>query len=495
MRPRSIVGPLILIAIGTLFFVRNLYPQIEFFGMFSQYWPVILIVWGFLRLIEVLTWHFRGQTITRAGVSGGEWTLVVLLCIFGSLFYWGSNWSMRWPGRNIRVSGVEIFGEQFDYPVTLEKQVGRTPRVVLEMGRGNVRVSGADTDMVKITGHQTIRAYEQGDADRTHKQAPVEIVTMGDQTVIRTNSDKVDSSRRLSTDLEIVVPRNARIDGRGKNGDFDIHDINADVEINSDNAGVRVQNLTGGLKVDLRRSDIVRAVNVKGNVEVKGRGQDVDLDSIDGTAVVNGAYSGELTFKNISKPLRFDGVQSDLRVEKTVGSVRIAMGRIALDNVQGPTRLSTRSRDVQVRDFSGSLDLTMERGDLELRPSVNNPGKVDVRTTNGDVILSLPANAKFDLVATTNRGEVENGFGAPLHRETEGKGGSIRGTTGAGPQIRVTAERGALTVRRAHDGDLPSAPPPPTAAPALPKAPPPTAPSPVLPKTAPAAKVPAPVSQ
>ncbi len=483
MRPRSIVGPLILIAIGALFFVRNLYPQIEIFSLFATYWPFILIIWGSLRLIEVLSWHFRGQAIPRAGVSGGEWVLVVFLCIFGSIFFWGSHWNMRWPGRDVRVIGVEIFGEQYDYPVNIEKQVGRTPRIVLEMGRGNVRVTGADTDTVKITGRKNIRAFEQSDADKTNNQTPVEIVVMGDQTVIRTNADKVDSSRRLTTDLEIVVPKNSRIDGRGKNGDFDIHDIIADVEINSDNAGVRVQNLTGQLKVDLRRSDIIRATNVKGNVEVRGRGQDVELESIDGTATINGAYSGELSFKNVSKLLRFDGVQSDIRAEKVPGAVRIAAGRISLDNVQGPTRLTTRSRDVQVRDFTGPLDVSIERGDLELRPSGTNMGKVEARTTNGDVVVSLPANARFDLIASTNRGEVENGFGSPLHRETQGKGGSIRGTTGAGPQIRVTAERGSLTVRRAQASEME----------------PPAPPAPVLPKVAPAPKapvqVPAPVSQ
>lgn len=481
MRSRSVVGPLILIAIGCLFFLRNLHPEIEIFHLFAQYWPFLLIVWGFLRLVEVLVWQFRGQSIPRAGVSGGEWTLVVFLCAFGSLFYWGSNWAgPRWPGSRIHVSGVEIFGEPFDYPVTAEKQVGKTPRLILEIGRGNVKVTGVETDAVKITGHKTIRAYHQSDADQTNQATPVEIVVMGDQTIVRTNYDKVDTSRRLTTDLEITVPKGAKLEGRGKYGDFDIHDLNGDVEINSDNAGVRVQNIGGSLKVDLRRSDVIRAVNVKGNVEVKGRGDDIELDTIEGTATVNGAYSGELNFRNIAKPLRFDGVQSDFRVEKTVGSVRIGRGRLALENVQGPTRVTTRSRDVKVTDFSGPLDVTIDRGDLELRPAPQNTGKVDARTTNGDVTLVIPSMARFDLVATATRGDVENGYGPPLAREMEGKGGVIRGSNGAGPQIRITSDRGSMTVRRAGSADT-------------------TAPAPVLPKAPPPPKapiqVPAPVSQ
>jgi len=54
------------------------------------------------------------------------------------------------------------------------------------------------------------------------------------------------------------------------------------------------------VRIDLRKSDIVRAVNVKGLVDIKGHGSDIDLQNIEGQVTVTGAYSGEIQFRNLS---------------------------------------------------------------------------------------------------------------------------------------------------------------------------------------------------
>lgn len=474
MRPRSIVAPLLLIAVGTLFLVRNLWPEIPMFEMFARYWPFLLIIWGSARLLEVLVWHFTGRPLPVQGVSGGEWIVIVFLCVFGSLSFWGSNAYSRWPNSRISVRGLEIFGERFEFPVNAEQSAGKASRVVLDLGRGNVTVVGGDGDKIKITGHKTIQAYNQTDADRGDKEAPVEIVPMGDQIVIRTNQEKIDKNRRASADLEIAIPRNLSFEGRGRYGDFDIRDIAANVEINSDNSGVRLQNIGGGAKIELRRSDIVRAVNVKGNVDIKGRGQDIELEGIAGQVTVNGSYSGELSFRNVAKPLRFESSNTEVRVEQTTGLVKIALGNISAENVQGPVKVRTKVADVQLRDFSQTAEVQLERGDIEIRPSATH-GRIDAKTDNGSVDLVVTQGAKFDLTATTKRGEINNDFGAPLKLESEGRNSTLRGSTG-GPSIHLETERGEITVRRAGQNEtsaprgvlpkkLPEPPAPPVPAP------------------------------
>lgn len=455
MKPRSVVGPLILIGIGTIFLLRNMWPDVPMFDLFARYWPFLLILWGVVRLVEVLFWAVSSRPLPVSGVSGGEWTLVVLLCILGATVFWGMNYASHWPTGRITMKGLEVFGEPFEFPVSAQKPVGRNPRIVLELGRGNAKIVGTDTDTIKITGRKTIRAFQQSDAEKGDKETPLEVLPMGDQVIIRTNQDRLDGSRRASSDLEIAAPKGASFEGRGRYGDFDISDLAGAVEINSDNAGVRVQNLAGSLKADLRRSDVVRAVNVKGAVEIKGRGQDIELDNVEGPVTVNGSYSGELSFRNLGKPLRFESSQTELRVERTAGFVRIALGNITGENVQGPIRLSTRSRDVQFRDFSNSLEVTVERGDVELRPAKQQAGKIDVRTKNGDINLALPGGARFELTATTRRGEVTNDYGAPLKAESEGRGATLRGSAGAGPAITLNTDRGSVTVRRADGSPEP----------------------------------------
>ncbi len=77
------------------------------------------------------------------------------------------------------------------------------------------------------------------------------------------------------------------------------------VEVISDNAGVRLQNLGGDARIDLKKSDIIRASGIKGIVDVKGHGHDIDLQNIEGAVTIEGAYDGVITFHRLAKALRF----------------------------------------------------------------------------------------------------------------------------------------------------------------------------------------------
>jgi DUF4097 and DUF4098 domain-containing protein YvlB len=268
---------------------------------------------------------------------------------------------------------------------------------------------------------------------------------------------------RVSADLEITVPIGSSVEAHGRLGDFDIQSITGAVDINSDNAGVRLENIGGNVHIDLRKSDIIRATDVKGNVDLKGRGQDVELQNIAGQVTVAGTYVGQIQLRNLAQPLRYEDPQITLNLEKLPGQVHMGLGEFTADNVVGPIRLSARSRDINLSDFTQSLDLTLERGDITLRPGKGLLPKVEVHTRSGDIDLAVPAGAKFDLKASTDRGEVHNDYGPPLTVDDSHRGATIVGASGGGPQMRLETGRGAVTVRKASAEDvtfpsIPSAP-------------------------------------
>jgi DUF4097 and DUF4098 domain-containing protein YvlB len=97
--------------------------------------------------------------------------------------------------------------------------------------------------------------------------------------------------------------------------------------------------------------------------------------------------------------------------------------------------------------------------------------KIDARTRSGRIDLALPESAKFELKATTNRGDLNNEYGAALKTEYENDrrheaGGSISGSIGQNSTITVTTDRGTVSVRKDAGG-----PPPPPRFPKPPKAP------------------------
>lgn len=458
MKRTSLVAPLLLIAIGALFLARNLYPQIPLLDYLARYWPFLLIIWGTLRLAEVLVWSATDKPLPRAGVSPGEWVLVVFLCIFGLSMHAVRGFNTWWP-RNITVGGLDMFGESYDFPLEGQKPTGKTPRITIESFRGNARITGADTDTVKITGHRSIRSMDQHAADVANQSMPFEVSGDANSVTIQNNQDRFSGDRvRVSADMEITVPKGASIEAHGRYGDFDITAIDGSVEIVSDNAGVRLQDIGGDARIDLKRSDVVRALNVKGLFDLKGRGSDVDLQNIAGPVTIAGAYSGIIQFRDLQKPLRFAGERTELDIEKLPGQVRMALGDFSASNLVGPVHLSTRARDIEISDYTNALEVSDDRGDIELRPGSLPLSRMDVQTRSGDVTLSLPSGSKFDLTASTGRGDATNDFGPPIHSESQGRGAELRGMIPGGPVINLHTDHGEIIVRKASPEDKPLGP-------------------------------------
>jgi DUF4097 and DUF4098 domain-containing protein YvlB len=446
MRRRSLTGPVILILIGVAFLARNLWQEVELFRLISLYWPFILIAWGVLRLIEVLVEATRSKPLPSGRLSGGEVALIILLCIIGSGMYAADRHGLRLPPFG--GPGMDVFSEHYDYRASDQKTAKGAKRVVFENLRGNVRVNGSDEDEVKVDSHKMIRAFNKSEADNADRQTPLEITVDGDRIVVRTNHERASSARRLSSDLEVTVPRGVSIEGRANYGDFDITDVSGGVDISSANAGVRLTNIGGSAKVDLGKSDIVRAIDVKGNVDIQGKGNDIELENITGQVSVSGSYSGTLQFKNLAKPLHLESRNTDLRVEKLPGTITMDLGDFSASNLIGPIRLITRSKDIRIEDFTQSLELETERGDIDLRPGKVPLAKIDARSRSGNIELELPEAAKFELKASTSRGEAHNDFGSPLQTATEGQGASVKGKVGQGPVISITTDRGTVSVKK-----------------------------------------------
>jgi hypothetical protein len=446
MRGRSIVAPFVLISIGAIFLLNNIRPEFNLFSLFAKYWPFLLIGLGILRLLEVLAYAAGSKPLPMRGLSAGEIFLLILVCIVGSIvFQFHRPWGPFRVGRHT----MDIFGESFDYPATQQKAIGDKSRILFDNVRGNVRVNGGDAAEINITGHKTIRAYNKADADTVNQESPLEVLVQGDRVIVRTNQDKVSEDHKVSTDLEVTVPRGASIEGRGRSGDFDVTDISGGVQIASDNAGVRLNKIGGNAKVDVKRSDIVRVVDIKGMVEVLGRGGDLELENIDGPVTVNGAFAGNLEFKNFGKPFHFESRNTDIRVERLPGRISMDLSALTGANLVGPITITSKSKDVKLDDFTQSVQLDLERGDIELRPHNMPLAKIDGRIRNvGNINLSLPAQGKFELVASTDKGEVRNEYGSSVKVDNEGRSSTMRMSEGGGPSIKVSTARGTLTVRK-----------------------------------------------
>jgi DUF4097 and DUF4098 domain-containing protein YvlB len=443
----SFVTPLLLILAGGLFLYNNLNPDVSIWRMISQNWPYLLIGWGFVRLAEILLLASQNKPLPRRGIGVGEFSFIVLLTMVGSGLFFANDMRERVRSGRVNFGNMEIFNESFEYPVTANAPCPRNARIIVENRRGNARIVGVDGDQIQVSGHNTVRSADRQQADRVAEKMKLEINTVGDQVIIRSNQENASSDARVDSELEIRVPKGVSVECRGTYGDFDVSNISGGLDVNSDNAGVRGQEIGGNVRVNLRRSDIVRLLRVKGNVDIKttNKGEDVELDEIAGLATVDGTYTGTLDFRRIEKPFRFNSRQTDLSVDRIRGRVHTSDGDMEIEDVSGPLRLRSKSKDLRITNFTSTLDIELDRGDIEVSPGRTGFGVMNVKTSSGELVLHLPEGAKFDLDAVARRGEVDNGFGSPLRSNEEDRGGSIRGGNG-GPKLKLQTDRGRLSV-------------------------------------------------
>ncbi|HVY95312.1 MAG TPA: DUF4097 family beta strand repeat-containing protein, partial [Bryobacteraceae bacterium] len=117
-------------------------------------------------------------------------------------------------------------------------------------------------------------------------------------------------------------------------------------------------------------------------------------------------------------------------------------------NAVGPLRFRTESRDVEVEDVTNSLELNVNHGDIQISQSKAPLPKMDIHSHSGEINLTLPDKAPFELDGKTSAGEVENDYGDPLQTDTNGRTGTVKGKVGNGPQLVITTDRGNLTIHK-----------------------------------------------
>ncbi len=442
-RRHSIAGPIVLITIGFIFLLRNYLPHIPIALLFRDFWPFILIAIGVIRAAEIL-WTFSrtGEAYAYRGMG------------FGQIFVWvviglglaAATHANHFPP--FRAGGVDLFGEQFDYPISMVQPANGAKRLILENLRGNITVSGGDGNQIRVEGRKTLRAYNRGAADEASRRGSLRLVSEGDQLVLR-SEDNISGDVRMATDIDITVPRHISIEAHGRPGDLTVNTIDGDLTVSGQRGEVRITGVGGTAHIELERASLVRAADVKGDFQLEGRGSDVQLENMAGQVTISGVYSGTMEFRNLAKPLHFESERTDLRVAQIPGSVTMDLADFRATKIVGPMRLVARSRDVHIDDFTDSLELEIDRGDIDLKPgkAAASP-KMEVHTRNGNVELQLPADSEFNLRASALKGEVHNEYGDSIETQSEGRTTLLRSVRPAGSQITVTTDHGSVSVSK-----------------------------------------------
>jgi len=444
---RSLAGPLILILIGVLILLRNL--GVHGIGhFFGRFWPVLIIVWGLLALIEHFTAMKNGYQ-TR-GLGGLGIVLLIFIVIAGLAAHHSSD--VNWEGMRDQIQIDDdlggMFGTAYTFDDTIEQSFPAGGSLHVVCDRGAINVSASDSNTIRVVVHKKLYASNQDDANKYNEGTKPQITMNGTNMVLNANTNGA-GDHGVQADMDIFVPRNAALEFSGRRGDVSISDRRADLKLSVQRGDLTLNNIGGSAKISMEKGS-VRATDVTGDIEIEGRVDDVTLENVQGAVKLNGDFFNDIRLSKIAKTVEFKSARSDIALASVPGDLEISGDALRATDVSGPMKLVTRSKEIHLEGVTGDIQVDNANGDIEIHPADKLPmGKMNLTGKRGDISLTIPANAGFQVDATTRKGDITTDFSS-LKVDSSGGGGShVTGTVGNGAaKLQINADTGDIRINK-----------------------------------------------
>jgi DUF4097 and DUF4098 domain-containing protein YvlB len=493
LRRGSLVGPILLVALGVTFLLVEL-GRVSYWRVtewFGHWWPVLLICAGVVLLAEWAIDQHVQQTRAAQGlpptgsrvIGGGVIWLLVLVALLGGAAHVGSR-TIDWDDNHFRF-GLGDFdralGDPHDSDDSIIHAISADGALTIDNPRGDVTVSGTSDDgHVHIAIHKQVFAFRGEDVDTRTRDLQPSI--SGEDGRLSVSVPSVESGH---ADLTVDLPRGVTLTVTADRGDVRVSSMHAPVTVNANRGSVDVSGVDGSVVAHLHNDDAsFSAHSVTGPVILDGRTGDVNVSDVHGDVSLEGAASGSTHMERINGSVHFRTHRTDFQMARLDGQMDLDTGSdLSADQVLGPIILKTTDRNITLERVQGNVQVVNTNGSVTVT-SASPLGAIDVSNRRGSVDVGVPASAGFVVQAATRHGEMENDFS--LEKQGSEDSPELSATVGhGGPLVRIETTDGEVTLRKSAVDPLPAV----VASPALKITVEP--PVPAVPK-APKVKVPAP---
>jgi putative adhesin/cell wall-active antibiotic response 4TMS protein YvqF len=441
-----------LMTIGALLLARNMGYAIPIWTTAARYWPLLLIVWGVLKVVDYIRFTRAGDN--RPLFSGGEVALLIMVILVGGAITTAANLSP--DVENIFQLGDldlwDITGNNFEYSEHQEADVPAGSTIEIVNLYGDVDVHPSDTNRVVLDVRKTIRAAQKADADRYANDFTFSIRNEGSRYRILSSRDeggRVGRSRQYyKSSMTILVPKQSAIQVDNRNGkvtvenlagtqnitnrygQVEVRGIMGAVEVENRNGSVTVEDVSDAVKITDRYSE-VNAKNIGGSLQIANRNGSVYVSEVRGNTTISNAY-GPITAENITGDLTLNGRNNSIEAE----------------HVSGRVTADASYQNVTIRDASGPITVRNRNGDVVVG-FVKPPDKdVSVVTQYSNVRLELPPAASFNIDARTQHGSVDSEFDG-VETGSSNRDRTLKGQVGrGGPSINIETRNGDIRVEK-----------------------------------------------
>jgi Putative adhesin len=446
-RRHSFAGPVVLILVGLIFLLGNLHliSWARLGHLFANYWAVLLILWGIIKLVEHQRAQREGVRAPGIGVGGVFLAIMIVVCGLIATHVERFHWSELRDQINIDDDDFSnMFGETYNFDDHLAQAFPGGASLKVINNHGAVSVHASDDQQITLVVRKRIGADNQGDADKYNQKTKPTITTIGGLVTLDTKVEAA-GDHPVESDLDISVPRKVPVSIVSRRGDVTVVDRDGNVDISSQHSDTSVENVNGNVKVTQEKGS-VKVQQVTGEVHIEGRVNETTVADVKGSVQLDGEFQESVKLSRITKTVTFKSSRTDMEFSRIDGDLDLDSDELHAEAVTGPLHLSTRSKNIRLVDVSGDLRLQDDNGSIEV--GMRTLGNVQIDNRSGSIQLSLPEKAGFRLDARTREGEIQSDF-AELKIENNDRESKASGTVGNGAaHIVLNNEHDGIEIRR-----------------------------------------------
>ena len=468
-RQRSLAGPLVLIVVGICLLLANMGVLRWYMlgTLFAHYWPLLIILWGIVKLIEYQKAQREGVRPRGIG-AGGVFLLIVIIC-FGLMATQAQrfNWGALRDQMDIDDNDFSLFGQSYSYDDQLEQAFPEGASLNVDNLHGAVNINISDNKQIKVVVHKRISAENQQDADKWNAGTKPQI-TLVERTVSVNANTQGAGDHWVASDLDIYIPRKAPLTISNRRGDVSVMGRDGDLQISTQHGDVSLTDINGKASLNMERGSI-KASQVSGDVSVEGRVDNTSIQDVKGAVRLTGEFFEGVRLSRIAKTVSFKSSRTDMEFSRLDGDLDLDSGDLRVSDLTGPMRLETRSKDVSLTGLSGDLRLKDQNGSVEVR--VRKAGSMQLDNRKGDIQVFLPEKTGFEVDARARGGEIQSDFSELKIDNAHDQATASGSVGGGGPRLVVSNEHGDIEIRKGSamvEVPVPPAPPNAPKAPRLP---------------------------
>jgi DUF4097 and DUF4098 domain-containing protein YvlB len=461
-RRGSIVGPLLLVALGVVFLLAQtgIISWSRTMLWYGRWWPAILIAAGLVLLAE---WALdqRRQEVTGARpvrVMGGGVVLLLILLVLVGFGSDGVEAGLAWRDHTFGHGFGDldhVLGDRHDGYSSMSATLPPGGSLRIGTPRGDVTVTGASPDgQVHVSVHTQAYAWKDSEADSKTQRLRPTLSRQGNDLVLSVAA--VDGGR---ADLTVAVPATTAVIVNASHGDVNISQLKAPVTLSAGHGDVGISQIGAGVTATISDDDANLTLHsIAGPVTIEGRSGDIDIADITGTLEMQGDFYGTTDLKHVTGPVRFETSRTRFSAARLDGEFSVENDSLDASAMLGPVVLKTSDKNITLDRVQGDVSVADDNGSVEV---TNAPpaGAVNIQNQHGSVDVGMPAASGFVLNAQTRNGDMENDFGLTPQDQSDDSH-TLRGTVGSGgPTVTIATSDGDVTVRKSTVAPLPPTPP------------------------------------